>query len=112
MSTEKNRRTDEILNSLEGVKRAGVPDFFYTRLMARMEKGLPAGNNKTWILKPVYAMAVIILVLIINAFVFFNTKDDESTSEIVNDNETLQQSIAAEYSLTDNNSIYDLNTDK
>jgi hypothetical protein len=51
-------------------------------------------------------------VLIINAFVFFNTKDDESTSEIVNDNETLQQSIAAEYSLADNNSIYDLNTDK
>lgn len=112
MSTEKNRKIDEILNSLDGVKKAEPPDFFYTRLLAKMGKGLPGGKNKIWILKPVYAVAIIVLVLVVNAFVFFNTRDDESTNGIVSDNETLQQSIASEYSLADNSSIYDLNSDK
>lgn len=112
MNTEKNRKIDEILNSLDGVKKAEAPDFFYTRLLAKMEKGLPGSNAQTWILKPVYAIAVIVLVLVVNAVVFFNNRDEESTNDMVSDNETQQQSIVSEYSLADNNSIYDLNSDK
>lgn len=111
MNAEKNKRLDEILESLDTVKKATAPDFFYSRLMARMEKTLPENNKRVWLLKPVYAVAILILILAINAVVFFSSKNDESAS-IVNENETLQQSIASEYSLADNNSIYDFNSDK
>ena len=36
---EKTKQIDEILSGLDGVQRASAPEFFYTRLKARMEKG-------------------------------------------------------------------------
>lgn len=35
-----NKEQEEILNSLQGMKRAAAPEFFYTRLRARMEQEL------------------------------------------------------------------------
>ena len=35
-----NNKTEEILNSLDGLQRATSLDFFYTRLRAKMEKGI------------------------------------------------------------------------
>ncbi|HWR32199.1 MAG TPA: hypothetical protein VN451_01635 [Chitinophagaceae bacterium] len=119
MNTEKNKKTDEVLSSLDGIKKAQAPDFFYTRLMAKMvtrdevgQSTLPGDSKGIWMLRPVYAAFVLALILIINSFVFLNNPGDESNSNMSGENETLQQSIAAEYSLADNNSIYDLNADK
>lgn len=109
MNTEKNNRPDDILNSLDGVKRAPVPDFFYTRLMARMEKGIPENSNRVWILRPAYVVVALLLIVAINVVVFLRSKDDTTVAD---DSQSLQQTIASEYSLADNNSIYDLNTDK
>jgi hypothetical protein len=50
-------------------------------------------------------------VLAINAFVFLKGQDETTTATAVN-NESVQQSIAAEYSLNDMNTVYDLNPDK
>ena len=52
MNTERNKQAEEIINSLDGVKRASAPDFFYTRLKARMEKGLDPGYRRSWVLRP------------------------------------------------------------
>jgi hypothetical protein len=120
MNTEQNKKVEEILSSLDGSQRAVTPDFFYTRLKAKMlarlesgEKGLAKSNNQSWMLRPVYVVAGLLLILATNAMVLLKGLNQNQTNNITADNsETVQQSIAAEYSLNDSNAMYDLNQDK
>lgn len=98
-----------MLSSLDGSKRATAPDFFYTRLRARLERELTKNVKRDWILKPVYIVTTLLLVISINVFVFLKGDNETTTAD---NNESVQQSIAAEYSLNDNNSVYDLNPEK
>ncbi len=114
MNNEKTNRTEEILSSLDGIKRAAAPDFFYTRLKAKMQagpdKGIETARPKPWALRPVYAMGAVILAILVNAAVIFsNSKSEETTA--LNEAESMQ-SIAAEYSVSDAGSLYDLNQEK
>lgn len=109
MKIEKNNRTEEILSSLDHLKKAVAPDFFYTRLRARMEKGYEKTRTRSWVLRPAFAMAIIVVVLIINAAVLL--RGNESTETAVNDTDS-EQSIASDYSLNDNTILYDLNSEK
>jgi len=112
MNKDSNKKIEEILGSLDGVQKAVVPDFFYTRLKARMlqqhESREPA-TPRYWILRPAFALTVLVAVLLINAFVIFKSGSGKENNP--NDTETLQ-TIAAEYSLNDNSYVYDLNQDK
>ena len=118
MNIEKNNRVEKELNSLDGCKRAAAPDFFYTRLRARMlarheggERELTNNKSRNWVLRPVYIVSALFLVIIVNAFVLLSGRD-ETTTTTADNNETFQQSIAAEYNLNDINTVYDLNQDK
>jgi len=118
MDNQRNNRIEGALSSLDGSKRAAAPDFFYTRLRARMlarheggERGLTKNKSREWMLRPVYIVSALLLVLAINVFVFLKG-DNETTTATADNNESVQQSIAAEYSLNDINSVYDLNQDK
>ena len=111
MDKKRNTRIEEILSSLDGSKRAAAPDFFYTRLRARMEKGLTPNNSRNWQLRPVYIISALLLVISINVYVFLRGQD-ETTTATADNNESVQQSIASEYSLNDINTVYDLNQDK
>ena len=111
MDNEQYKKVEDILGSLDGVQKAVAPDFFYTRLKARMEKGFEPVVPKLWILRPVYAIAVLIIVIVINAAVIFNGQNNTG-EDIVADTDTFQ-TIAAEYALNDNSAnLYDLNQDK
>ncbi|HQU56774.1 MAG: hypothetical protein R2796_06775 [Chitinophagaceae bacterium] len=99
----KKDHIEEILGSLDNVQRATAPDFFYTRLKARMEKGLEEPVQKSWTLRPAFILVTLLLVLALNAFVIFKGNASLSSS----DNDTMQ-SIASDYSL--NSSItYEIN---
>lgn len=107
---EKQKNVEEILNSLDGCSRAGVPDFFYTRLKARMERHAgPENTRRNWILKPAFAMAAAVAVLILNAFIIL--QNNKTTSTASADTDTFQ-SIAADYRLNDNNNLFDLTEDR
>ncbi len=111
MNKERNSKVEEILGSLDGVKRASMPAFFYTRLKARMETPAP---QRPWMLRPVYALAALVVVLLINAAVILKEdhSNDNNTVAATTDTDTLQ-SIAAEYSLNDNNAVlFEMNQDK
>jgi len=110
MNNDRNKKIEDILGSLDGSAKATAPDFFYTRLKARMEKGLEQATPKSWLLRPAFALTVLAGVLLINAAVIFQKNTDKETAT-TNDAETLQ-SIAAEYnSMNDNSYVYDLNPD-
>lgn len=109
---EKNKRIEEILSGLDGVQRAAAPEFFYTRLRARMEKTVEPLATRKRVLYPVYALAAVILIMFINAAILF-TKQNGAGSDTasLNETETLQ-SIAAEYNINDVSSLYELNEER
>ena len=92
-----NNKVDEMLNSLDGIQRAEPQPFFYTRLMARMQR-----NEKTlwetmgsFLSKPVIAMAGLCIILAFNGFVLFSQNSETNITSpveaanttIVTDNE-------------------------
>lgn len=97
-----DQNIEQILQSLEGMQRAEAPAFFYTRLKARMENELQAGRQGTprrpLVLRPVFAIATFLLVILINAAIILQGKNSpaEPPSEA-----SIYQSIAAEYSLNE-----------
>jgi hypothetical protein len=107
-----NKNIDKILESLDGVSPAAAPDFFYTRLKARMlrqhEEAAPK-KATGWLLKPAFVFAAFALLIIVNAFVFFKNNNNEKNDLSGNDN---IQTIAADYSISDPNSLYDLALEK
>lgn len=108
MNNNRNNKIEDILGSLDGSPKATAPDFFYTRLKARMEKGLEPVVKKSWVLRPAFALTVLAAVVLLNAAVIL--RGDATKDTTTNDSETLQ-SLAAEYSLNDNSYVYDLNQD-
>src|SRR5690349_4164882 len=102
-----DKKIEDILSSLDGSQRASAPDFFYTRLKAKMERGIPAPQG-SWKLRPAYVFGLLILILGVNAVVLFNGDEAVENNNVADSDNT--QSIAAEYSLNDNNILYDLNT--
>ena len=100
MENNRNNRIDEVLGSLDNVQRAAAPDFFYTR----MEKELVAEPRKSWALRPVYILGVLLVVLAVNAAIIFKGSSSETSPS---DTETMQ-SIASEYRIN-SNLTYEIN---
>ena len=80
-----NKLTDEALNSLDGASRATAKPYLLTRLNARMqnEKESSWDNALRFISKPAVALAGLCLVIVINATVGYNYK--EQTATVVQD---------------------------
>jgi hypothetical protein len=115
MNNERNKKIEQILASLDGSPKAEMPPFFYTRLKARMLSGeegkASALPQRSWLLRPAFALGTLVAVLAINAFVIFQKSDTTETSSST-DSETIQ-AIAAEYSLNDNSTVlFEINQDK
>ncbi len=107
--SEINAKTEEVLNSLDGIRRAPGQPFLYTRVMARLSNNTTTLWEKlaSLISRPAVAFAAIALFLLINAAVVFHfstttasTTQDESA--VVSDNE---------YSLSVS-SLYDINLEQ
>ncbi len=112
MKIEQNNRIEEMLNSIDGCRKATAPDFFYTRLKARMEKEILKPVAQKWILRPAFAAIALMLVLLVNGFVLLQkNQTDDNLNIAVSETETMQ-SIASEYSLNVSNSLYDLTQEK
>lgn len=112
MNAGKNSKSEEIISSIDGIRRATTPEFFYTRLKARMEKEILPASNKPAVLRPVFVVSMLVVVLMLNAAVILSGKNSSSTVAASNTETEALQSIAAEYSPTDVSSLYDLNENK
>lgn len=104
------QRINEIINSIDGIRRATPKPFFYGRTAAKLEQH----NDKRWervgslISKPAIAFVAAALVLLINVAVLFHSSDNSTTAtqdeaSVVGDNEYNNLSVS---------SLYDLNPDQ
>jgi hypothetical protein len=100
-----NEEMERILGSLNGMQRAGAPDFFYTRLLAKME---PAAEKKAFfMLRPAFITAVLSVFLIINVFSLLNiNKTEKADMAIQQQKQPTIESFAKAYNLN-TESVYE-----
>lgn len=101
---EKNYNIEEeYLDSLKGMQRASAPAFFYTRLMARIEKERQQSPVIRFLTNPAVAMSVVALVLILNIMTIVRMTDTENSTSDIQEIATV---IANEYNVS-SYSVYD-----
>ena len=95
VDSNNNSRIDAVLNSLEGMQRAKAPDFLYTRLRGRMEQEFDQGGRLgRWLTRPVLALTIAAIILIINATTVLKMWESNTAS---NSYVESGQQVAAEY---------------
>lgn len=97
MSIDSNNdsRIDAVLNSLEGMQRAKAPDFLYTRLRGRMEQEFDQGGPLgRWLTRPVMALTIAAIILIINATTVLRMWDNNNAPKSTSET---SQVVAADY---------------
>ena len=78
---------EQSLSSIDNLARAKAPDFFYTRLEARMEKELLSENSRfAWIANLRVSMAVLGLFMVLNAGTLFLLTQNDSQVEVAEAN--------------------------
>ena len=99
---------EEILNSLNGIRRAEPQPYFYTRLMAKLDKQKNGWEKVAgFISKPAFAIAAIALFLIINVTILFNSSSNATSSS----QEESSLAVENDYGLSVP-SLYDINPDQ
>ncbi|MCX6317557.1 MAG: hypothetical protein NTW29_09720 [Bacteroidetes bacterium] len=87
---------DEHLQSLQGMQESATDDFFYTRLMARMERK-ESNPNWNFPLKPVWLAGALTILLVINGLILVQQNRGEkktSASSIQDVASSYDQSIS------------------
>ena len=76
-----DKRVEDALNSLDGIERASVQPWFFTRLNARLQKDESSmwSSIGTFLARPAVAMGAICLVLALNLSILLSSKDEGST---------------------------------
>lgn len=99
-----SKKVDKTLESLDGIQRAEPAPFLFTRVKARLDRD---GHNiwetaGSFITRPAIALAGLVLILCINAFVLFEKGTTTNQSSV-----NFQNPIPVEeYALSDVNSNY------
>ena len=65
MKNNEDNRVERMLGSLDGLHKASAPDFFYTRLLGRLQKDT-AGPRDYSRLRPAFITASLVIVLVVN----------------------------------------------
>jgi hypothetical protein len=102
-----NNRSEKILNSLTGLQKAGAPDFFYTRLMGRMQNEMEPQSKPFLLLRPAFVTAALFVVLIVNVFSILKfSKAPESKPTVQSSKPATIESFANAYNMN-TESVYE-----
>lgn len=101
------QKLEKALESLDGIQRATPQPYFYTRLKARLTR-----EEKEWggitgfISRPVYALAMICVVLLINTWAVVRDNSDPTTAQANALQMVTDQQLPDEYNVAVN-TFYD-----
>ncbi|MET0394381.1 MAG: hypothetical protein ABW019_14640 [Chitinophagaceae bacterium] len=74
-------QTAAALDSLEGMRRASPPPYFYTRLQARLRREQSSWNGiASLISRPLFALGIIAAVLFVNGWIVLRNGPDALSS--------------------------------
>jgi len=94
MKNLSNEQFEQGMNIISNLKEVGAPDFFYTRLKARMDKE-NLSNELAGPFQPIIVICALTLLLFINSLLL------KSDSNIVNTNSSQEmEAFAASYDQT------------
>ena len=79
-------------------------------MLAQADKGRE--TVRPVLLRPVYAFAALVVVLLINVAVLFQNSNNSDLTAATNTDTDSMQALASEYSVTDAGTLYDLNLEK
>ena len=102
-----NKEHNEILDSLQGMKRAAAPEFFYTRLRARMDQETdtaPLGWIGKLLTRPSLSLALAGIVLLLNITTILKMVQQPGRSSVP---EASAPFVVADYSSIDTYPVYD-----
>jgi len=98
---EMNKKIEGTINSLEGLQRAEDPAFFHTRVYAELEKKLVTLSTASMpIRKPVWVIAILMVLLAANVFLLTSQSSKASTSTGDATETASLQGFANSYGLT------------
>ena len=98
MNTSIQDKIDATLYSLDNMRRAEMPPFFQTRLMARIEN--IQQNNSSWlpVRKPALLIALLLLCIAMNVGLLESTLSNKKQSE--HNNKSSIENFSQEYNLS------------
>lgn len=98
-------KTEQALNSLEGIRRASPGAFFFTRVQVQLQKEERGNWSRiaSFISKPAVAIVSMGLIILLNAAALFYQSDERSNALIADQNE---QANADDYNTTVSTSSY------
>ncbi len=107
MENNSNKKVEKIMESLAGLHKAGAPDFFYTRLLARMQKETGPDKRSFFLLRPAFITAALSIVFIINIFSLTQLNKQTTTKATVHTNKSATiESFAKAYDMN-TESVYE-----
>ena len=100
------KQIEQALASIENIEKISAPDFFETRLLARMQNELVVEKSKfIQIKKPVWIIASLCVLLFMNIYLMDSNKT-KVVSKNRHDEPATIQSFANDYELDENTSNY------
>ena len=100
MENNFTNREDKILNSLQGLQKAPAPDFFYTRLLGRMQAETEPETRPFFLLRPAFITTALSLVFIVNIFSLTQMKGPQQQKETISSNQPATiESFARAYNM-------------
>ena len=100
MENKDQNRQERILNSLEGIQKATTPDFFFTRLIGKMQTTIEEKPARIFLLRPAFIIPTLMVLFAINiiSYTQLNKSTDQKTTNHVEKPATLE-SFAKAYNL-------------
>jgi hypothetical protein len=66
MPSNKHTKADEVLASIEQIQPVAAPNFFYTRLQAKMSSSLPTTHKSNFGTRPYWMVTCLTIFLMLN----------------------------------------------
>jgi len=107
MEQQQQNREDRILESLAGIEKAKAPDFFYTRLVGRMQHEQEPVKQPIFVLQPVFITGALSIFLMINVFLLvqWNKTPQPQADQLKTETVTIE-SFARAYNM-ETESVYE-----
>lgn len=102
-----DKKVQELLSSLDGIKRAEPKPFFYTRLIGRLqqEKRTIWESIGSFLARPVVAVASLCFILVLNGFILFRQDEDTNLATQFTSSNEVGAATENEYILASSSSF-------